>query len=603
MALTVTLVLNVVDALGANVLIYAGNEPTQRMNGAAVVPIPPRLIGCTVARGIGDLKRAKADPAPMQITLDNQDGFFDPYLTGGSANVPFWHGGTASLFIGGTTATDLLTAPRYVFGTITNGSWTMAEGIISFSVLPFLIEDLATIGGEKITAAVYPSAPANSIGQNKPVRVGDFSTADIVGENALDAICINAGSFQWLINDLPIAAPFRAYRSTAGGAFVDVTASCVFNALGGTVDCSGVAGILAADVIKVACKCAVGGGAGVSPASFHPVDVLQWLCTRLLFGSTAYIDLPTFVQAKADGEPITVRRDIQSAIAQSYEIERLAFECNYTIYLTPESKTAIQYNLPKSAAVLALDAGKMDFAQETFNFASDPDRTYANKISATFSDYNGKSHADLTELDATAVARYQGREVQTNVDFAWQYLQSAVQRQLERWIFYWVNSPNVVSVSVPFEDAADPRFNLELLDLLTINYRNLQTAPVYVRALMWDLLAASVQVKAYQTASIGLASRWGVGGYLYAPALAGAVSFTVLNCDKQILLAGFRCYIGTDTNGGFGYLMLTVTSTGFTTATPLATPQPAGAYVSMAPNLDQSQIVGIWGAPTQTVYL
>ena len=159
-----------------------------------------------IIRTIGELSSPSLKYAEVEVELNNVDGFYNAYMTGGEEYVSFI-GSVLEIRVG-------LREDEYTYFTIFKGSVPDEDGFsINRTSITIRAKDMMDDLNKPINLPVinsidYPDAPNGSIGKTLPLAIGDWSAGYNMnrGEDGLGfgAVSINFGGFSFdIVKDSP----------------------------------------------------------------------------------------------------------------------------------------------------------------------------------------------------------------------------------------------------------------------------------------------------------------------------------------------------------------------------------------------------------------
>jgi hypothetical protein len=501
-----------IEFVGGEILRVA-NEECYLTDGALQF-IQGRLLSPVSSYSLGDLRTAKYEELPLTFDIDNNDGIFDDYMPGNL--VRYWHGARVTLYTNGTT--DLGTVEFR--GTIPIGGIRESGGVIQVTVQPITLEYDIDLGMDSIDGALVP------------FRIGDFTGAQFQDGNALSVVVMvdpgGVGTGRIKVNDGSIDNVVVYRRSS--GSWSNVTgSSTVYNALGEIdVPFSG-----STEEFRVACRCWSPAYSG--PADYRAGTVIQWLLDYAGVPS-GEIDSAAFTDAIAKADQFDVRRDISSGSTLYQELSQLALETGLQLYQSREGKFNLQFFMPQSPII----AWDYDAVDESVEIAQDPDRLYANAMQVRYDWVGAEPRGATLYEDATEIAAY-GKRVLAAMDFVWLPTESAAILSTQRKFFFWMSSPESITLSGAFDEGIGP-YDVFLLDNISLTYRRYDEAPLLVREIDIDFGKGINTVTAWNLRTLPTIGTWGKGAYAKAVSNIGdgtiAVNFPNFDVNDIITVNG-----------------------------------------------------------------
>lgn len=568
--------------------LYIGNRCCYRSDGGNPFFVNGALQSPVSSYSLGDLRTAKYEEVPLTFRIDNNDGTYDAYLPGGSAGIKYWHGATVTLYVGGTEGGALTTGTQEYKGTIAIGGVIEAGGYLNVTVQPITLKYDVELAADTVNADDNPTAP--EFGATIPLRIGDFTGAAFVNATALSCPIIADTGSAWTVkvNDGSIDN-VTVYRLQSGS-WQDRTAdpgTSIDNA-NGTVTLDTTA---ATEDVRVACKCWPQTYSG--PTTFKAVDVIEWMLTDLGGVPAGDIDSASFTAALAAGDGYEVRRDMVAPSTLYAELSQLALETGYSLYQTRGGKYGIQFFMPTAPAIAYAFNGEQ--SDSSVVSEQDPDRLYCNRVSLTYDYIDGAPRGALDYKDTTEIAAY-GKEVTAVLPYVWIPSASGALLSVERKVFFWKNSPEVITFAAPFESESSP-YDVFLLDTVTLSYRRYVDRSVYVRSVNVRYNQGIIEISGYNLASLPRIGLWAYGTHLSSAATAGD---STLNAYYGYnVLVGQLIQIGADDNGGAGYEITANTATTIDITPVLGTNQALDALIVP---MEQIAGAGVWGTVSEPSY-
>lgn len=481
------------------VLRYA-NVNLMRQDGATVYAWEGRCKTPSMSWDLGPQDQAFANLGTVQIEIDNTDGALNAYLPGGASYSAIrWPEARIDVYTGGTDGGNITAMLKEFSGSIPIGGLRTSPTAVLLSVNDLRETYNVTFGAYTVTSTAYPSALADDVNQTVARVIGDYTGID--ADQAFRIRCTNTSTYQFKVNDGP-------YSATGLVVYKDGVAITPAS----TDTTNGLLTISSGDYNAASVYTAkfegYQDGVANCPTSWHPVDVIYWLLNTIGGVPVGDIDTASFTAAKAAGDSFTVRRYVTDQTTVFQEVNRIAFECGYDIFVNRSGQFEIQWFAPIISAT-APSLTERNIIDGTFATELDPDQIYCNRITVNYNDLYGGYSAETYTEDTTEQTTF-GKVVEKNYVFYWLYSLSEITTSIQRKLFFWKRMPEVVDIAAVWESSttSDAVYSAFLADGIRITLYRFSAAEFWIRRCGLDLLSGTIGFRAVNMDSIPNIGVW-----------------------------------------------------------------------------------------------
>lgn len=457
----------------------------------------------SLSRSLGTFLEPKETVSTFDVVLDNRDGVIQNLIqTNTFANR------RVRVYLGQGSVKSNYSEVFTGFVAHPNGiRWD--EDQAQFTVVDQRLKHRKSLPSGTYTIAAYPNLESKYINSKIPIIYGDWGIATGAGMT-IPAACISmtAAKKRFKVADHGIKGIQRVLKNAVvltqgiGGQVINISLSA------GTFQITlGVGYSATTDVIS--CNLA-----GLKSANgtllTRPADVLRSLFTTWMGLTSTDIDVTAMntMNAVTDADGITVRRYINEETSTETLVQELLSES-----VTDMRFVGGKYS-PKYRG-LVLDSGRISFRdvdillsdeateKADFEAENDPDRYYANKITARYQydpinvRYNGFYSRQVT-LAVTNVSSV----VERVIEYNWRYADDEVQSQVNRELIQYTTEP----INIRF--LAGPRALLKnLADQIDLTYNVFSAAPIQIRRMDTNLGDMTTRISGYSLLDFKM-GRW-----------------------------------------------------------------------------------------------